>query len=240
MSSFTYRPRYRYALSQRNRMSSKRKYSRGFKRAYTPRNFGTTFPNALYKTGVPAQMKVCLKYNAHHSLTSGAGTASSQLFKLNSVFDPDQTGTGHQPMARDQWALLYTHYRVDKCTVKITAICPSGGGFLTVFPSTDNSSITDPVVAAESRSSTTIGVQEGGGPRTMFKSFDLCDVFGATRSTINADDLYRSVLSADPQSVGYIRISWVDEAVATGTVVNFSTEITYYTTLFSPLQQASS
>lgn len=34
------------------------------------------------------------------------------LFRANGIFDPDVTGTGHQPLYRDQVADLYTNYTV--------------------------------------------------------------------------------------------------------------------------------
>lgn len=45
------------------------------------------------------------------------------VWRMNSLYDPDQTGTGHQPMAHDQWATLYKKYRVQavKVTMRITA-----------------------------------------------------------------------------------------------------------------------
>jgi len=34
------------------------------------------------------------------------------LFRANSIFDPDFTGVGHQPLSHDQYALRYSQYRV--------------------------------------------------------------------------------------------------------------------------------
>lgn len=237
-SSFTYRPRYRYALSQRNRMSSRSRWSRARRAAYTPPRFGTTYPNALYKTSMPGSMTVKMKYCDQYSLTSGSGTATSQVFKANSVYDPDHSGTGHQASTRDQWALLYTHYRVDAVHFKVVAIVASGSGFLTMFPSTDGGAITDPVVATESRLSTTIPIQGGGGGKTLSRSYSLAAIFGVTRQVLMDDDLYRSVLTADPQAVGYLRLSWIDAALSAGTVCHVNIEITYSVTLYGPLQTA--
>jgi len=37
------------------------------------------------------------------------------LFRMNSIFDPDYTGTGHQPFFRDMWASQYDYYTVIQC-----------------------------------------------------------------------------------------------------------------------------
>lgn len=52
------------------------------------------------------------------ALTAGGGV--SHLFRANSIFDPDITGSGHQPMGHDTMALTHRHYCVlgSKITVK--------------------------------------------------------------------------------------------------------------------------
>jgi len=50
----------------------------------------------------------------------GSAAASNYYqFRLNSVFDPDVTSTGHQPYGHDQLAGIYNYYRVIECTFKI-------------------------------------------------------------------------------------------------------------------------
>lgn len=46
--------------------------------------------------------------------------SSCYQFRLNSIYDPDLTSTGHQPLGRDQLALLYNRYRVFAVDWQIT------------------------------------------------------------------------------------------------------------------------
>jgi hypothetical protein len=47
------------------------------------------------------------------------GAAVAQVFRSNSTFDPDFTGTGHQPMMRDLWASQYDYYAVLACDYEV-------------------------------------------------------------------------------------------------------------------------
>jgi len=47
---------------------------------------------------------------------------SVQTFRLNSLYDPDETGAGTQPVGFDEIMALYTYYRVESVRVKITAV----------------------------------------------------------------------------------------------------------------------
>lgn len=47
----------------------------------------------------------------HDIINSSAGGVT-QVFRTNSIFDPDFTGTGHQPLGRDLWASMYDYYAV--------------------------------------------------------------------------------------------------------------------------------
>lgn len=52
-------------------------------------------------------------------MNPAAGLLGTQQYRLNSIFDPDLTATGHQPMLRDTMALLYATYVVEKCHLEV-------------------------------------------------------------------------------------------------------------------------
>lgn len=55
--------------------------------------------------------------NYRHDVNYGA--AGRQVFRANSIFDPDFTGLGHQPMFRDMWTSQYDYYSVLACEYEI-------------------------------------------------------------------------------------------------------------------------
>lgn len=70
--------------------------------------------------GFPKRMTMTHKYHENFTLTAGA-TFGTYNISCNSMYDPNITGTGHQPYYFDQMAALYDHYVVigTKITVKI-------------------------------------------------------------------------------------------------------------------------
>lgn len=56
--------------------------------------------------------------NFRHEIAQN-GSSIYQAFRVDSIFDPDATGTGHQPILRDLWASQYDFYTVLACDYRI-------------------------------------------------------------------------------------------------------------------------
>lgn len=61
-----------------------------------------------------------LRYSTTFQLTCTSGAAATYVFRANDLFDPDYTGTGHQPMGFDQMILFYNHFVVLSAKIKAT------------------------------------------------------------------------------------------------------------------------
>ncbi len=85
---------------------------------------GVTGPQTLYRK---------LRYVDRIIIDPGASSAIGQyFFNANGLFDPDQTGTGHQPMGFDQYMAMYDHYQV--VSSKITVSCsPNNATSISAF-----------------------------------------------------------------------------------------------------------
>lgn len=83
----------------------------------------------------------------YSSFISPTGTAfpSFQICRLNGIFDPDFTGTGHQPYGYDQWKTFYNKSTVFASSIKVRVSCNSAGSNyqFVVFPT-----ITQPLPTA--------------------------------------------------------------------------------------------
>jgi len=73
-------------------------------------------------TGMPKSNMVRLRYAQEFQLNAGVGTGDYKVFRANDLYDPDFTGTGHQPNGFDQLMLWYDHFTVvgSKATIKFT------------------------------------------------------------------------------------------------------------------------
>jgi len=67
----------------------------------------------------PAKTTRKLRYSTTLTLTATSGVITSYLFTANGLYDPDVTGTGHQPMGFDQLMLSYNHYCVLSSTINV-------------------------------------------------------------------------------------------------------------------------
>lgn len=107
-------PKYRRKRS----CAGRKRPSRRAKRTHRRRRYAR-LPTQL----VPASKVVRLVYCEQLSLNPPVGAPARYDFRANSIYDPDLTSTGHQPMGRDQWSAYYDHYTVigSKITCKFTS-----------------------------------------------------------------------------------------------------------------------
>jgi len=88
---------------------------------YRPLERGISIRNNVY--GFPKSLRTRLRYNESVNLTSTVGALAKYIFSMNGCYDPNTTGTGHQPLYFDQFSAVYNHYTVisSKATLIFTA-----------------------------------------------------------------------------------------------------------------------
>lgn len=70
-------------------------------------------------TGFPDRVFVKLKFTDVLSISIASGIWTYYTWRGNSVYDPNYTGTGAQPLGFDQWAAFYTRYRVHGSKIRV-------------------------------------------------------------------------------------------------------------------------
>lgn len=99
------------------RSFSKRVASRALKSKPFSINRGLSFVNGI--SGFPDSLRTTLKYHQDIGISSASGAVAGNTFRANSLYDPDETGTGHQPMYFDQLAAVYGRYQVVASTIRV-------------------------------------------------------------------------------------------------------------------------
>ncbi len=94
---------------------AKRKRSGTSKRRFKRRRFSRRRKrrNRVPRNLIPNRTTRRLVYSDQISINPGVGTPDGYIFSANSIFDPDTTGIGHQPLGTDQYlGVLYDHFTV--------------------------------------------------------------------------------------------------------------------------------
>jgi len=118
-----------YRRPQRKSIRSRK--AKAPKRYYTPPRTrtltGRTAPGRITGLsrsdyGFPDRLRTKLHYCDVINLASSAGTPGLWQFRMNSLFDPDYSGLGHQPQWYDQLSAVYSFYRVLGSKITVTFI----------------------------------------------------------------------------------------------------------------------
>lgn len=131
---------------RKRRVKRKRRY---FKRR-RPRASKMTYLKLRHPSAMPDQLWVKLKYVDQFS-PNGLLNVDTNTYALNSCFDPDVTGAGHQPLGFDQWSGFYSNYEVKASRINCQMLDDSGAVIrqLIVYPSISSSATTIQSTARE-------------------------------------------------------------------------------------------
>lgn len=105
----------------------KKRFPKRVRRAYEARGFkqhdivknqvvtsNRAIRAALRSDPFPTAQIVKMRYCETIEIDPGTASATAYYFRANSIFDPNQSGTGHQPYGHDTFATMYNHYQVVK------------------------------------------------------------------------------------------------------------------------------
>ena len=166
---------------KRQRTGFSQKYARARSHVWIPR------------APVPNTALVKLKYVTPVQLTGTAGATGEYVFRCGSIFDPDYTGVGHQPIGHDQWIVFYKNYIVvsAKMTAQFAAMGTVTTACVYVDLRDDPGSISTLTTAVEQPSNTYrhLSHSDGGNATcTLVKYYNLRKRLGIKdASSVQAD-----------------------------------------------------
>lgn len=221
-------------MARRKSMYRRRPRKSVFKRRFRRRG-GVKIKSALQP--IPARQIVKMKYC--QNVQTSVATAYNWQFNLNSIFDPDRTGTGHQPYGHDTLATLYNRYRVIACSYVVQAYSSTTGFRYAVVPANESKVFTTVAEMSENpRAQYKVGSPGTSIPKIRGKVY-LPALTGRSKSQYMADDRYQAVFGTNPQELAVLNMVALDLAEA-GTTINWVVTLEYTVEVFdvNPLGQS--
>lgn len=159
---------------------------------------------------IPDQMGTVLRYTDRVTLTCIAGVAEIYEFKINSIYDPDLSGTGHQPVGRDEWMNFYSRYRVlsAKCRASfynLETVASYMAEISTAFSTERYIANSDPELLAQnpySRYKRLSLIQESSKAHLTQKT-SIGPLLGESKESYKTDTSYHGTADADPGVLAY-------------------------------------
>jgi len=179
--------------------------------------------------GFPDQLRCVLKYKENGISFTGSLTPAAQVYRLNSLFDPNLTGVGHQPNNFNQLTAMYSQYVVT--AARLTAQVMNEGTVEAdcVICYTDVNTSTQTVEnLAESRWSKNIcagQVNSGTSVKTFTPGVVLIPMLMGERD-LNTDPNTYANVGANPADPAYaiFKLASADGVTNTKVIVNFQME----------------
>lgn len=194
--------------------------------------------------GIADRALIKLKYRDNYTLTVAApGVFAQRCWRLNSIYDPDFTGLGHQPLCYDQWQVFYKNYRVYRTDVVLSITNQEiEGTQLGFVVQPDDSSVTaDDSSFEQPHTYTKIVAGSQGQNRTVIKrSIHHPRIIGQTSVQYRSNENTYAAFGVNPNTnvFGILMASTLDGSSVPNLAVNV--QMVFHVELFGRKEQALS
>lgn len=214
-------------------------YSRSFaKRRRTRRDRGRRGRNpAVYtkflKMPVPDRIFTKLRYAEFFDLApQQAGTPGMVSYSFrSSLFDPNYTGLGHQPLWHDQLQAMYGRYRVIGMKYRFVLCNTNTNQLCTMAVEKADGPPQNPAVGyttiLERRGVRPVNINPSQSNPTIVQGYmHVGKPYGLTKTDFMADEDFEANFGANPAKMSYINLYCVTQN--TSAIVNCQASIEYY------------
>jgi hypothetical protein len=230
--------------NRKKNKKSKNKRNRGGRNGYSLPSGGYSTRQRPRLTFLDPHMYITLRYAENISTSVVTVSGSNQIFRLNSIFDPNAAVGGTQPYGYDQVAALYNRYRVLKTRWKVIFAASTAGYAATVVPI--NGALSSAVSDLTTLTSSSMvpfaryfNYNLGAMPPKTSGSMNLNVLGGVARVEYLTDDRFEAQIGANPAEVISLNIGIYNPSGGTITISYF-VELWYEVDLHDPISLAAS
>lgn len=174
----------------------------------------------------PFAQRYITKMKYSEAFAIGGSGPQAQRMNLNSVYDPNATGTGHQPYGHDTLAAIYNRYRVISCSYVISAVDTAGRYIqLAALPANENVLTLSTSEMRENPRCKYIIQAPQASMRMLKGKVYLPSLVGRSKSQYMADDRYQAAVGSSPSEAAILNIFIQDMADGLN-VLNTSLNVT--------------
>jgi len=149
------------------------------------------------------------------------------VFRASDLFDPDFTGTGHQPMGFDQMMLSYNHFVVKRCRARVvfhnTTASATSVIRVALRQDADSTLLTNPDQILEFGGCVTENLDGSGvygQQKELSLDINIMRLQGINVQALTADPSLRGTASASPTENTYLHcMAWDSTKLASSNIV---------------------
>lgn len=187
--------------------------------------------------GFPPSLYTRMRYTDVYTISSASGAVGKQTMLINSMFDPDSTGVGHQPLYRDTFAALYNHYSVVDAHVKVTYVSNTAGIPMLIGAVFDDDTTTSTTYYVLMESSKGVSTLVAGSTGSL--SRETLQLDWSAKETLSIDPFhseeYKTPAGSNPTEQTGLLIWACSADLTSSSTVSVMVEIDYHV-LWSELQ----
>jgi hypothetical protein len=182
---------------------------------------------------MPERFSTSLKYSQLLAITTaGVGVPGYQVFRMNSIYDPDLSGVGHQPLGHDELIQFYNKYVVKAITWSVTYSNQSTTDYADVAvvarPNVSTMSLMSTVFESPFVRGGTVGPETGTrNILTLTGSMSVAKVRGVTPQKVLMENEYAALVGATPAIVPTLQLYVENQNTIAAITIVARTEIRY-------------
>ncbi len=189
-----------------------------------------------------------LYYDAVSLAIQNTGAVAHYFLSANGIYDPDITGTGHQPIGFDQIMLFYEQYTVCASRLSIAFMCMSGSPYrMSISLAPDTTSISNSTQHVENgllvSSAVQLAATQTSTPlHRLNYDCNVVSYFGRrnVQSLLDDPNLFGTSTSNPTEQVYFDVGGWLPYGLLGATTVSFDFVLSYDVVFWEPRKVASS